>query len=62
MANVEFGPLTEVEGHEWAKMQKGNPVVEGANSIADLYALLREHRQVRTGSVRTKMGFAVGSR
>ena len=59
MANVEFGPLTEAEGQEWAEMQKGTPVVEGENSIADLYALLREHKQVRTGPVKPKMGFAV---
>ena len=61
MANVEFGPLTEAEGQKWAEMQEGNPVVEGSNSIADLYALLREHKQVRTGPVKPKMGFAVKS-
>ena len=59
MANVEFGPLTEAEGQKWAEIQNGNPVVEGATSIADLYALLREHRQVRTGPVKPKMGFSV---
>ncbi len=61
MANVEFGPLSEEEGRAWAETQAGNPVVEGSNSIADLYALLREHRQVRTGPVKPKMGFAVKS-
>jgi len=61
MANVEFGPLTEAEGQAWAEEQKGNPVVEGSNSVADLYALLREHKQVRTGPAKPKMGFAVRS-
>ncbi|KKM24070.1 hypothetical protein LCGC14_1608840 [marine sediment metagenome] len=61
MANVEFGPLTEAEGQEWAETQKSNPIVEGAHSIADLYALLRKHKQVRTGPVKPKMGFAVRS-
>lgn len=56
MANVEFGPLTEEEGQAWAEMQAANPVVEGAHSIADLYALLRVQRQVRTGPVKAKMG------
>ncbi len=59
MANVELGPLSEAEGQEWAETQAGNTVVEGSNSIADLYALLREHRQVRTGPVKPKMGFSV---
>ena len=61
MANVEFGNLTKEEGQAWAETQNSNPVIEGANSIADLYALLREHRQVRTGPVKPKMGFAVKS-
>ena len=61
MANVEFGNLTKEEGQAWAEEQKGNPVVEGATNIADLYALLRKQRQVRTGSVKPKMGFAVRS-
>lgn len=61
MANVEFGTLTETEGQAWAEEQKGNPVVEGAHSIADLYALLRAQRQIRTGPVKEKMGFAVRS-
>ncbi|KKL51977.1 hypothetical protein LCGC14_2290080 [marine sediment metagenome] len=61
MANVEFGPLTEEEGHEWAGEQISSPIIEGSHSIADLYALLRVHRQVRTGPVKPKMGFAVRS-
>ena len=61
MANVEFGPLTEAEGQEWAEMQKSNPVVEGSHNIADLYALLRNQRQVRTGPIKPKMGFEVKS-
>ncbi len=56
MANVEFSTLTEAEGQEWAEMQPNNPVVEGTHSIADLYALLRVHRQVRTGPVKKPMG------
>ena len=59
MANVEFGPLTEEEGQGWAETQKTNPIVEGENSIADLYAMLRKQKQVRTGSVRKPMGFSV---
>lgn len=61
MANVEFGPLTEAEGQTWAGEQKGNPAVEGSHSIADLYAMLRVHRQVRTGPIKPKLGFAVRS-
>ena len=61
MANVEFGALTEEEGQIWAESQGSNTLVEGSHSIADLYALLREHRQVRTGSVKPKMGFTVRS-
>ena len=61
MANVEFGELTQEEGQAWAETQKAHPLVEGSHSIADLYALSRERRQVRTGPVKPKMGFAVRS-
>ena len=62
MANVEFGNLTEEEGQVWASEQEAKPLVEGSHNIADLYALLRKQRQVRTGPAKaTKMGFAVRS-
>jgi len=56
MANVEFGKLSEEEGLKWAEEQKGNPTVDGSYSIADLYALLRNQRQVRTGPVKQPLG------
>ncbi|KKK66217.1 hypothetical protein LCGC14_2966310, partial [marine sediment metagenome] len=61
MANVEFGNLTEEEGQVWASEQEAKPLVEGSHNVADLYALLRKQRQVRTVAKKPKMGFTVRS-
>ena len=57
MANVQFGKLDAVEAQAWAA-SNGVEVTDtvGENTIADLYAMTRQQRQLRTGSVEKPMG------
>jgi hypothetical protein len=59
MANIEFGKLSEWEAQQWAT-KKGAEVVEaaGEQTIADLYAMTRKQRQLKTGEIKKPMGFA----
>lgn len=62
MANVEFGPLNASEAQLWAA-GRGDylaaQVEAGEHTIADLYAMTRSNKQVRTGPIKKPMGFGV---
>ena len=57
MANVQFGKLDATEAQEWAASNGVEAIdAAGENTIADLYAMTRQQRQLRTGSVEKPMG------